>query len=113
MDDKRPFIAVYIMANQPLGTLYVGVTNSLLRRVHEHREGLFPGFTRTYGLKRLVWYEPHELMIGAISREKTLKRYPREWKLNLIGRDNPNWDDLYPDLTREEPVVWKWDHVRD
>lgn len=111
MDDKRPFIAVYIMTNAPYGTLYVGVTNSLFRRVQEHREGLFPGFTRTHGLKRLVWFEPHETVVGAIAREKTIKRYRRDWKFNLIERSNPNWDDLYVELTREVPAVWRWDHV--
>ena len=92
---KEAQIAVYMMANRKHGTLYIGVTSQLLLRVHQHREGLIPGFTRTYGLRRLVWYEPQESMIFAIHREKQLKKYKREWKINLIERDNPNWDDLY------------------
>ena len=92
-------IAVYIMASGQHGTLYIGVTSDLSRRAYEHREGMTPGFTRTYGCKRLVWYEVHEVMTDAIQREKSLKRWPREWKINLIERDNPHWEDLYPALT--------------
>ncbi|MDO1558621.1 GIY-YIG nuclease family protein [Brevundimonas sp. 2R-24] len=107
MDEKRPFIAVYMMTNKPRGTLYTGVTNSLYRRVYEHREGLIGGFTKRYGLKRLVWWEGHESMIGAIRREKAIKAYRREWKINLIERENPHWDDLYLALTQEP--VWRHD----
>ena len=92
------FIAVYIMADRMRGTLYIGVTNSLTRRVYEHREGVHPGFTRKHGLKRLVWYQAFEGMGYAIRREKVLKHYVRQWKINLIERDNPHWDDLYPDI---------------
>ena len=92
------FIAVYLMTNREYGTLYVGVTSQLPARVSQHREGLIPGFTQTYGLKRLVWYEPHETMAHAIRREKQLKKYQRDWKINLIERDNPRWEDLYPAL---------------
>jgi putative endonuclease len=84
-----------MMTNRRYGTLYIGVTSRLLQRVYEHREGLLPGFTKKWGLKRLVWFEPHESMVEAIRREKQLKKYKREWKTNLIDRDNPNWDDLY------------------
>ena len=98
MVTRGGYIAVYIMANQPFGTIYVGVTSDLPRRIYEHREGLTPGFTKRYGLKRLVWYEPHDEMAVAIQREKSLKRYLRDWKLNLIARDNPDWIDLYPSL---------------
>ena len=91
-------IAVYMMANHRNGTLYIGVTSQLPTRVQQHRDGAMPGFTRTYGLKRLVWYESHEGMVDAIRREKALKRYPRDWKINLIERENPNWEDLYPAL---------------
>ncbi|HYF23178.1 MAG TPA: GIY-YIG nuclease family protein [Caulobacteraceae bacterium] len=98
------------MTNKPYGTLYVGVTNGLWRRVEEHRSGAHPGFTKTYGLTRLVWYELHESMVGAIRREKTLKRYLRDWKINLIERDNPHWDDLYLDALR--PPVWRHDGVQ-
>ena len=92
---RRPFIAVYMMADKRHGTLYIGVTADLISRVHQHREGATPGFTATYGLKRLVWFEQHDLIVDAIQREKSLKKYKRDWKLNLIERDNPSWDDLY------------------
>jgi len=92
------YIAVYIMANQRNGTLYTGATGYLTRRVWEHREGLLPGFTRKYGLTRLVWYESHEDMPTAFQRERSIKRWPRQWKINLIERENPNWEDLCPGL---------------
>jgi putative endonuclease len=97
-------IAVYMLADKPRGTLYIGVTSQFLRRIWQHREGVFPGFTQKYGLKRLVWYEQFEVMTNAIQREKSLKRWPRQWKINLIERDNPTWDDLYPVLTEWTPV---------
>jgi len=86
------------MSDGVRGTLYVGATGDLARRVFEHREGAIPGFTKKYGINRLVWYEPHACMADAFQREKSLKRYRREWKLNLIERDNPHWIDLYPTL---------------
>ena len=86
---------VYIMTNRPDGTLYIGVTNNLARRVWEHREGAVEGFTKRYGLKRLVYAEHHDDIRVAIQREKSLKRWPRAWKVRLIHADNPNWDDLY------------------
>ncbi|WP_340647470.1 GIY-YIG nuclease family protein [Phenylobacterium sp.] len=95
---RDAYIAVYIMTDGMRGTLYTGVTNKLTRRIYEHREGIYPGFTKTYGLKRLVWYEPFELMTNAIQREKSLKRWPRDWKINLIERENPHWDDLHAGL---------------
>ena len=97
MGDER-FIAVYIMASRRLGTLYVGASGVLHRRIWEHREGVMQGFTRKYGVGRLVWYEPHEDMVTAFQRERSLKRWPRQWKINLIERDNPLWEDLYPSL---------------
>ena len=99
MVGKDSYIAVYLMADGVRGTLYIGVTSNLMRRVYEHREGVLPGFTRTYGCKRLVWYEAHETMLAAIQREKSLKRYRREWKINLVERENPYWADLYPALS--------------
>jgi len=90
--------AVYIMASRKHGTLYVGVTSDLRNRVAQHREGSIPGFTQRYGVKRLVWYELHEGIANAIQRETSLKRYRREWKINLIEDANPNWDDLFPSL---------------
>jgi putative endonuclease len=80
----------------------MGVTSRLIARVSEHRDGLVDGFTKQYRVHRLVWYEPHELMTNAIRREKTIKKYPREWKINLIERENPYWDDLYPAITGQK-----------
>jgi putative endonuclease len=86
---------VYIMTNRPNGTLYVGVTSNLARRVWEHRTGLAEGFTRRYGLKRLVYIERYEDIGAAIQREKNMKYWPRAWKVRLILGANPAWDDLY------------------
>ncbi len=98
------FIAVYMMSDRFHGTIYIGVTSRFLSRIVQHREGVYPGFTRKYGLKRLVWYEPRERMIGAIQREKSLKRWPRERKITLIDRDNPHWDDLYAAIAEWVPA---------
>jgi putative endonuclease len=89
---------VYILASGPGGTLYVGMTNNLVRRVYEHREGFVRGFTRRYGVKRLVYFEAHDTAIGALQREKNIKHWPREWKIDLIVRDNPTWRDLYDEI---------------
>ncbi|MDY8110276.1 GIY-YIG nuclease family protein [Fulvimarina sp. 2208YS6-2-32] len=86
---------VYIMASRKGGTLYTGVTSDLSRRVHEHKNDLTPGFTSRYGVKRLVWYEEHFDIRDAISREKTIKRWPRRWKIDLIEAINPDWTELY------------------
>jgi putative endonuclease len=86
---------VYMMSNRRDGTLYVGVTNNLARRAWEHREGIVEGFTKRYGLKRLVYAERHDDIRDAIQREKSLKRWPRAWKVRLLQVDNPTWDDLY------------------
>jgi len=91
---------VYIMASGQHGTLYVGVTNDLVRRVTEHREGLVGGFTKKYDVKRLVWYEGHASPSAAIEREKRLKRWQRTWKTRLIEEENPLWADLYGSITR-------------
>ena len=91
---------VYVLASRKHGTLYIGVTNELLRRVHEHREGLLPGFTRRYGVKRLVYYETYREIGDAIHREKVLKEWRRDWKIALIEQSNPEWVDLYEGLTR-------------
>ena len=85
---------VYILASKRNGTLYIGVTNDLVRRCWEHREGLVPGFTKTYGVKLLVYYETFQDIDAAIHREKRLKKYKREWKINLIQRNNVLWRDL-------------------
>ncbi|WP_371346946.1 GIY-YIG nuclease family protein [Ancylobacter sp. IITR112] len=89
---------VYILASQRNGTLYVGVTRDLPKRMHEHRTGLFGGFTAQHGVKMLVFAEPHDTAMAAIQREKNIKHWPRRWKLALIERDNPEWRDLYDDL---------------
>ena len=89
---------VCIMANRPNGTLYVGVTSDLGRRVWEHRKGVAEGFTKRYGLKRLVLAERFEDIVTAIQREKNMKHWPRHWKLRVISEANPNWDDLYDRL---------------
>jgi putative endonuclease len=85
---------VYILASKRNGTLYVGVTNDLPRRAWEHREGMIPGFTKRYGVKLLVHYEIFDSIELAIRREKRLKKYKREWKMNLIQQDNVGWRDL-------------------
>jgi putative endonuclease len=95
---REPFIAVYMMANHRHGTLYIGVTSHLISRVVQHRDGVFDGFTKRYGLHRLVWYEPHDFIVDAIRREKQLKKYNRDWKIALIERENPEWNDLFPSL---------------
>jgi putative endonuclease len=93
---KNP--AVYLLANKPRGTLYIGVTASLIRRVWQHREGLTPGFTKRYGVTRLVWYELQPTMVVAIAREKAIKKWRREWKLDLIEAANPEWRDMWDDI---------------
>ena len=89
---------VYILANKERGTLYVGVTNDLLRRIYEHKEGLADGFTKRQGVKCRVYFETHDSIEAAIVREKRLKRWRRDWKIELIERDNPRWVDLYKTL---------------
>lgn len=89
---------VYIMSNKPHGTLYVGITSDLKRRVWEHRNGVAEGFSKKHGLKSLVYYEVSNDAHEAIKREKRLKRWNRAWKITLIEEDNPNWTDLYLEL---------------
>jgi putative endonuclease len=101
----NPTAAVYMMASRMHGTLYIGVTTDLIQRVVQHREGLKDGFTERYGVKRLVWFERHDDIVSAIQREKSLKKYKREWKVNLIEQANPRWDDLFPALVREEGAL--------
>ena len=86
---------VYIMASKRNGTLYVGVTSDLVRRVYEHKNGMVSGFTRKHRVHRLVYYEETNDIQEAIAREKQLKRWKRAWKVELIERDNPEWTDLY------------------
>jgi len=89
---------VYILASQRNGTLYIGVTSDIARRVWEHRSGAVESFTRRYGVYRLVYAEFHETMPDAILREKQMKKWRRKWKLDLIERDNPEWRDLYAEI---------------
>ena len=86
---------VYILASRPGGTLYVGVTNDLVRRVHEHKSKILPGYTKQYGVDRVVWFEIYDDPATAISREKELKKWRRDWKIRLIEEQNPEWRDLY------------------
>jgi putative endonuclease len=88
----------YILASNPNGTLYVGSTSDLVRRVWEHKVKAIPGFTAKYGVDRLVWYEAYESLAAAAQREKRLKGWKRLWKMQLIEKDNPQWIDLYPTL---------------
>jgi putative endonuclease len=89
---------LYIMTNKPNGTLYIGVTTILPTRAWQHKTGAIPGFTKRYGLTRLVYVETHESIGEAIRREKALKTWRRAWKVRLINEANPNWDDLYDSL---------------
>jgi putative endonuclease len=91
---------VYIMTNRPNGVLYTGVTADIARRAYEHREGIVPGFTKRYGLKRLVYMEHHETIAAAIQRESNIKHWPRAWKARLILDGNPEWLDLYETLNQ-------------
>ena len=93
---KQP--CVYILASQTRGTLYVGVTSDLLKRVREHKEGTYSGFTKRYGIARLVWYEVHGSMESAIKREKQIKKWDRIWKVELIEKMNSDWRDLFDEV---------------
>jgi putative endonuclease len=95
--DVRQFY-VYILASRPGGTIYVGVTNNLVRRVYEHRNGVVPGFTKQYNVHQLVYFEVHSTALTAIQREKNMKHWPRSWKTRLIAQSNPTWRDLYEEI---------------
>ena len=90
---------VYLLASQPQGALYAGMTDDLVRRVWEHKIKAVPGFTATYGVDRLVWFEVHETLEGALRREKQIKEWRRAWKISLIEKNNPYWIDLYQSLS--------------
>ena len=92
--------SVYILASKPHGTLYVGVTSDLAKRVWEHRTDTTDGFTRRYGVHTLVYVESHATMADAILREKRMKKWRRDWKIELIERANPDWRDLYDDISK-------------
>lgn len=96
MIERRP--CVYILASSERGTLYIGVTSDLVKRVWEHKNGATEGFTKKYRVHDLVWFEQHETMESAIPREKTLKGWQRAWKIRLIEESNSQWQDLYPGL---------------
>jgi putative endonuclease len=89
---------VYILASRRNGTLYIGVTNDLVRRIAEHRDNLVDGFTKRYGVHRLVWFEGSESIEAAIALEKRLKHWRRAWKIELIEKTNPEWQDLFDTL---------------
>lgn len=89
---------VYILASQRNGTLYIGVTDDLSRRVYEHKQGIIEGFTKTYNVKTLVWYEVYDDITFAIQKEKQMKKWNRDWKLKVIEEMNPEWNDLYETL---------------
>jgi len=96
MDRRQP--CVYMLSSGHNGTLYIGVTSDLLKRVWQHKHGVVDGFSKQYDVHDLVWYELHETMESAILREKALKSWRRQWKLRLIEGENPEWRDLYPAL---------------
>ena len=89
---------VYMLASRPYGTLYIGVTKDLIKRTWQHREQVFEGFTKQYDVHSLVWYEVHHELMSAVSREKQLKKWKREWKIALIHENNPRWCDLYCEI---------------
>jgi putative endonuclease len=98
LKEKYARIGVYILTNKRDGTLYIGVTNDLVRRIYEHKNDLVEGFSSKYKLHTLVYYEHHHTIESAIKREKRLKHYLREWKINLINEKNPDWCDLYQEI---------------
>jgi putative endonuclease len=95
--DVRQFY-VYILASRPGGTIYVGVTNNLVRRVYEHRNEFVAGFTKRYNIHQLVYFEVHSTALTAIQREKNMKHWPRSWKTRLIAQSNPTWRGLYEEI---------------
>ncbi len=96
MNPKQP--CVYILASKRNGTLYTGVTSNLAQRVYQHKQGLISGFTKKYAVHRLVYYELHDTMETAMHREKQIKKWKRSWKIELLEKHNPNWEDLYDDI---------------
>jgi len=96
-----PTYYVYILASGKDGTLYVGITNDLIKRAYEHKQEQIEGFTKKYRVNRLVYYEQTEDVRVAIEREKRIKKWKRDWKVELIESTNPNWCDLYDELTKE------------
>jgi len=105
--ERQP--CVYILASSRNGTLYTGVTSDLIKRTWQHRKHLMDGFTKRYGVARLVWYELHVTMETAIRREKCIKKWNRAWKVRLIDETNPSWRDLWPDIIGQEPTATSMD----
>lgn len=103
MDTKLYF--VYILASKRNGTLYIGMTGNLLKRVDQHKNNLVQGFTAKYGVHRLVYYEQYHNVYDAINREKQLKKWNRQWKIELIEKDNPQWRDLFDELLEARPYA--------
>ncbi|TAM97612.1 MAG: GIY-YIG nuclease family protein [Rhodanobacteraceae bacterium] len=99
MFDRQP--CVYILASNERGTLYVGITSNLVKRIWEHKNNLVDGFTKKYRVHKLVWFEQHQTMITTIEREKAIKEWKRAWKLELIETLNPSWKDLFQDLSEK------------
>lgn len=97
MPQQKQF-AVYILASQRNGTLYTGMTSNLPQRIWQHKNHITKGFTADHNVTTLVWFEPHETAESAITREKQVKKWNRDWKLQLIEKTNPNWQDLYPEI---------------
>jgi putative endonuclease len=93
------------MTNKRNGTLYTGVTSNIIKRAWEHKNAVIPGFTQRYGVHQLVWFESHPTVASAIKREKCIKEWKRKWKLELIGKDNPEWQDLYAAITELNSIV--------
>ena len=89
---------VYLITNKPYGTLYIGVTSDLVRRIYEHRSGAVEGFSKQHDLGHLVWCEAHGDVLAAIAREKLIKKWHRDWKINLVQSSNPEWHDLYESI---------------
>ncbi len=95
--EKQP--AVYILASKRNGTLYTGVTSNLVKRIWEHKNDVFEGFAKKYKVHQLVYFEQHQTMETAITREKHIKKWNRQWKMNLIEKDNPQWEDLWNQIS--------------
>jgi len=99
-DENMKKFYIYILCNKRNGTLYTGITSDLIKRIYEHRNKLVNGFTKKYHVHRLVWYEIHEVIESALSREKQIKKWKRKWKLELIEKHNPEWNDLYENICK-------------
>ena len=97
---------VYILASKRNGTLYIGMTNNLIKRIFEHKNGLIDGFTKKYSVHNLVYYERHNDLHSATAREKRMKKWKRQWKIDLIEKDNPQWLDLYQEIVAQMDSCW-------